>query len=42
VAAGELETLSELVTKAMGAAFQMSVPLDVSLGTGRSWEEAGH
>jgi DNA polymerase-1 len=42
VAPGEFDTLSELVRTAMGGAFQMSVPLDVSLGTGQSWVEAGH
>ena len=42
VAPGELDTLSGLVCEAMGSAFKMTVPLDVSLGTGRSWAEAGH
>jgi DNA polymerase-1 len=42
VAAGELEDLRALVTARMCGAFQLSVPLEVSFGTGRSWEEAGH
>ena len=33
---------SSLVTARMCGAFQLSVPLEVSFGTGRSWEEAGH
>jgi DNA polymerase-1 len=42
VAHGELEDLRALVTARMCGAFQLSVPLEVSFGTGRSWEEAGH
>ncbi|HXS66415.1 MAG TPA: DNA polymerase I [Streptosporangiaceae bacterium] len=42
VAPGELDRLSELVKTAMGGAFTMTVPLDVSMGTGRSWAEAAH
>jgi len=42
VASGELEDLRALVTARMGGAFELSVPLEVSFGTGRSWEEAGH
>jgi DNA polymerase-1 len=42
VAEGELETLRELVGAAMGGAFEMTIPLEVSFGTGRSWAEAGH
>jgi hypothetical protein len=26
----------------MCGAFEMTIPLDVSFGTGRSWAEAGH
>ena len=40
VAPGELDQLSELVRTAMGGAFAMTVPLDVSMGTGRSWADA--
>jgi DNA polymerase I len=42
VAPGELDALSELVTQTMCGAFDLRVPLSVSLGTGRSWAEAGH
>jgi len=30
------------VRREMGAAVAMDVPLDVSVGSGRSWHEAGH
>jgi DNA polymerase-1 len=26
----------------MGAAYELTVPLDVSVGTGATWHEAGH
>ncbi len=42
VAPGELDTLRDLVQTAMGGAFSMTVPLDVSMGTGRSWADAAH
>jgi DNA polymerase-1 len=42
VAPGELNTVTELVRSAMGGAFSLRVPLDVSVGTGRSWAEAAH
>jgi len=42
VAGGELEDLRALVGARMCGAFELSVPLEVSFGTGRSWEEAGH
>ncbi len=42
VASGELDQLRELVQVAMGGAFSMTVPLDVSMGTGRSWADAAH
>jgi DNA polymerase-1 len=42
VAPGELDTLRTLVPQTMTAAFDLRVPLQVSLGTGRSWAEAGH
>jgi DNA polymerase-1 len=42
VAPGELEALTALVTAEMGAATTLSVPLAVSIGTGRSWAEAAH
>ena len=42
VAAGEREQLEALVRKEMGAAAELSVPLDVSVGVGRTWQDAGH
>ena len=42
VAPGELGRLRELVTQTMCGAFELTVPLAVSIGTGRSWAEAGH
>jgi DNA polymerase-1 len=42
VAPGELDRLKELVHTAMCGAFQLTVPLEVSMGTGRSWADAAH
>ena len=42
VAPGELDRLSELVRSAMCGAFGLTIPLEVSVGTGRSWAEAAH
>jgi DNA polymerase-1 len=42
VAAGEREQLESLVREQMAAAAELTVPLDVSVGTGRSWHEAAH
>jgi DNA polymerase-1 len=42
VAPGEREQLEELVRREMGGAYPLSVPLDVSVGVGRTWDEAGH
>jgi DNA polymerase I len=42
VAHGELEPLRDLVRAAMCGAFTLSVPLEVSMGTGRSWADAAH
>ncbi len=42
VAPGEREALEALVRKEMGGAYPLSVPLDVSVGVGRTWDEAGH
>ena len=42
VAPGEREALEALVREHMGAAADLLVPLDVSVGTGRSWHEAAH
>ncbi|WP_185994870.1 DNA polymerase I [Nocardioides campestrisoli] len=42
VAPGEDEQLEQLVREEMGRAAELAVPLDVSVGTGRSWHEAAH
>ena len=42
VAPGERDALEKLVREQMGAAADLSVPLDVSVGIGVSWHEAGH
>jgi DNA polymerase I len=42
VAPGELDRLRELVSSAMCGAFDLTVPLEVSMGTGRSWADAAH
>ncbi|HET8615262.1 MAG TPA: DNA polymerase I [Actinomycetales bacterium] len=42
VASGERERVEQLVRSAMGSAVELSVPLDVSVGVGPSWHEAGH
>jgi DNA polymerase-1 len=42
VASGELEDLRALVSETMCGAFELTVPLAVSFGTGLTWEEAGH
>ncbi|WP_313404658.1 DNA polymerase I [Aeromicrobium sp.] len=38
----ELDGLTALVRREMAAAADLSVPLDVSVGMGRTWHEAGH
>ncbi|MCP2344167.1 DNA polymerase I [Nonomuraea roseoviolacea] len=42
VAPGELEALRQLVCDQMNAAYHLRVPLEVSVGVGRTWEDAGH
>ncbi|WP_017933813.1 DNA polymerase I [Nocardioides sp. Iso805N] len=42
VAPGEHDALEVLVREQMGGAAALAVPLDVSVGTGRSWHEAAH
>jgi len=42
VAPGELDALTKLVTTAMCGAFELTIPLEVSTGTGRSWADAAH
>ncbi|WP_322751439.1 MULTISPECIES: DNA polymerase, partial [unclassified Frankia] len=42
IAAGERAEVEALVRTEMGAAYQMSVPLDVSVGCGLTWDDAAH
>ncbi|HEY7009995.1 MAG TPA: hypothetical protein VH395_13685 [Jatrophihabitantaceae bacterium] len=42
VAAGERERVEALVRQEMGNAYQLDVPLDVSVGVGRTWHDAAH
>jgi DNA polymerase-1 len=42
VAPGEAAQLEELVRAEMGGAAELTVPLDVSVGTGPSWHAAAH
>ncbi len=42
VAEGERDALEALVRREMGGAYPLSVPLDVSVGVGRTWDDAGH
>ena len=42
VAPGEREALDVLVREKMGSAYPLDVPLEVSVGYGRSWDAAAH
>jgi DNA polymerase-1 len=42
VAQGERDTVEALVRDKMGAAYPLDVPLEVSVGYGRSWDTAAH
>jgi len=42
VSAGEEEALTALVREAMGSAYPLKAPLEVSVGIGKSWNEAAH
>jgi DNA polymerase-1 len=42
VAEGEREAVEALVREHMGNAYNLSVPLEVSIGVGRSWDDAAH
>lgn len=42
VVSGELEALKSLVIENMRNVVELSVPLDVHIGVGTSWESAGH
>ncbi|MDI2029825.1 DNA polymerase I [Saccharopolyspora sp. TS4A08] len=42
VADGERDVVEKLVREQMGSAFELDVPLEVSVGVGRSWDSAAH
>ena len=42
VVAGEEEKLTTLVRREMASAYPLKAPLDVSVGIGKSWNEAAH
>ncbi|WP_418154184.1 DNA polymerase I [Actinoalloteichus caeruleus] len=42
IAEGEREAVEELVRAEMGSAYQLDVPLEVSVGVGASWDAAAH
>ena len=42
VVGSERETVEELVRVEMGSAYPLDVPLEVSVGTGHSWDAAAH
>ncbi|MGH3791009.1 MAG: DNA polymerase I [Pseudonocardiaceae bacterium] len=42
VAEGEQPALEALIRREMAAAYPLNVPLEVSLGTGKSWNDAAH
>tara|TARA_R110000868_G_scaffold411390_1_gene703515 strand:- start:90705 stop:93365 length:2661 start_codon:yes stop_codon:yes gene_type:complete len=42
VGAGELDTMTKIVTERMSTAAELKVPLDVQLGTGPNWDAAAH
>jgi len=42
IAPGERASVEAVVRAEMGGAFPLDVPLDVSIGVGRTWDDAGH
>jgi DNA polymerase-1 len=42
VAPGEREAVEDVLRTQMGAAYALDVPLDVSVGVGATWHDAGH
>jgi DNA polymerase-1 len=42
VAPGERDAVEQVVREEMGAAYALDVSLDVSIGVGRSWDDAAH
>jgi DNA polymerase-1 len=42
IASGEREQVEDLVCREMGGAYRLDVPMDVSVGVGRTWHDAAH
>jgi DNA polymerase I len=42
IAPGERDQVEALVCAQMGGAYQLDVPMDVSVGLGRTWHDAAH
>ena len=42
IAPGEREAVENLVTHEMGSAYDLRVPLGVSVGSGQNWHDAAH
>jgi DNA polymerase-1 len=42
IAQGERAVVETLVRREMGSAYALDVPLEVSVGVGRSWDDAAH
>jgi DNA polymerase-1 len=42
IADGEREAVEAMVREQMGSAYALGVPLEVSVGVGRSWDDAAH
>jgi DNA polymerase-1 len=42
IADGEGDQVEEIVRREMGSAYSLDVPLDVSVGIGATWDDAGH
>jgi DNA polymerase-1 len=42
IAPGERETVEQLVRREMSGAYALDVPMDVSVGVGRTWHDAAH
>jgi DNA polymerase-1 len=42
VVKSEIDEVSQLVRTQMGSAYPLKAPLDVSVGVGKSWNEAAH
>ncbi|OLT31984.1 DNA polymerase I [Actinomadura sp. CNU-125] len=42
VASGELDRVKGLVEEQMAGAYELRAPLEVSMGTGRTWQDAAH